>query len=63
MLSLLPNTYLFQSTCSRNITDSFKAKGFNQRIIEYDISEVVNPAGQEQFQTQLNELNETKIFC
>src|SRR5438034_7051508 len=48
---------------------STKAKGFNQRIIQltslygspqYDISEVINPAGEEKYQELLNELLETR---
>jgi hypothetical protein len=63
------NTYCFKAFAAEKLPDSFKAKGFNQRIIElpctfgfpkYDITEVANPAGEEEFQMQLDELNETR---
>ena len=46
-----------------------KAKGFNERVLEifctygfpaYDITEVVNPAGEQKFQTLLDELNRSQ---
>jgi hypothetical protein len=63
------NTFCFKAFAAERLPDSFKARGFNQRIIElacvygfpeYDISEVVNPAGEDKFQELLNELNETR---
>ena len=53
----------------RKASDSVKAKGFNQRIIEipcvygfpsYDISEVINPAGEPEHILLLNELMEVR---
>ena len=52
-------TFCFKAFAAERTPDSIKAKGFNQRIIElycspgfpqYDISEVVNPAGEEEHQ-------------
>jgi hypothetical protein len=63
------NTYCFKAFAAERLPDSFKARGFNQRIIDlacvygfpqYDISEVVNPAGEDRFQDLLDELNETR---
>ena len=63
------NTFCFKAFAAERTPDSVKAKGFNQRIIElscvygfpqYDISEVVNPAGEEEYQELLNELTETR---
>ena len=63
------NTFCFKAFGAERTPDSVKAKGFNQRIIElscvygfpqYDISEVVNPAGEEEYQELLNELTETR---
>ena len=54
---------------AERLPDAVRAKGFNQRIIElpclygfpqYDISEVANPAGEEGYQSLLDELNETR---
>lgn len=54
---------------AERLPDSLKARGFNQRTIElacvygfprYDISEIVNPAGEDEYQDLLNELNETR---
>ena len=62
------NTFCFKAFAAERLPDSFKARGFNQRIIELacaygfpknDISEVVNPAGEDKFQDLLDELNET----
>jgi hypothetical protein len=62
-------TYCFKAFAAERTPDSIKAKGFNQRIIElhcspgfpqYDISEVVNPAGEEEHQELLNELMKTR---
>jgi hypothetical protein len=63
------NTFCFKAFAAERLPDSFKARGFNQRIIDlaciygfpqYDISEVVNPAGEDRFQDLLDELNETR---
>jgi Bifunctional DNA primase/polymerase, N-terminal len=63
------NTFSFKAFAAEKLPDSVKAKGFNQRIIElpcvygspkYDISEVVNPAGEEEYQQLLDELLETR---
>ena len=63
------NTYCFKAFAAERLPDAVKAKGFNQRIIElpclygfpqYDISEVANPAGEEEYQSLLDELNETR---
>ena len=62
-------TFCFKAFAAERTPDSIKAKGFNQRIIElhcspgfpkYDISEIVNPAGEEEHQELLNELIETR---
>jgi hypothetical protein len=63
------NTYGFKAFAAERLPDSVKAKGFKQRIIElpcvygfpkYDISEVVNPAGEEEYQQLLDELLDTR---
>lgn len=63
------NTFCLKAFAAERLPDSIRAKGFNQRIIEipclygfpqYDISEVVNPAGEERYQSLLDELNETR---
>jgi hypothetical protein len=63
------NTFCLKAYAAERLPDSLKAKGFNQRIIEipclygfpqYDISEVVNPAGEEGYQNLLDELNEVR---
>jgi hypothetical protein len=63
------NTFCFKAFASEMLPDSIKAKGFNQRIVElqctygfpkYDISEVVNPAGEDEYQQLLDELLETR---
>jgi hypothetical protein len=50
------NTFSFKAFAAEKLPDSARAKGFKQRIIElpcvygspkYDISEVVNPAGED----------------
>ena len=54
---------------AENFPDAFKAKGFNQRVLEiqctfgnpeYDITEVTSPAGEQEFQDLLDELNEMR---
>jgi hypothetical protein len=63
------NTFSFKAFAAEKLPDSVKAKGFKQRIIElpcvygsprYDISEVVNPAGEEEYQQLLDELLDTR---
>jgi hypothetical protein len=63
------NTFCFKAFAAEKLPDSVTAKGFNQRTIElpcvygfpqYDISEVANPAGEEEYQKLLNELLETR---
>lgn len=63
------NTFCFKAFAAERLPDSLKAKGFNERVLqifctygfpEYDITEVVNPAGEEKFQKLLDELNETR---
>ena len=63
------NTFGFKAFAAERLPDSVKAKGFKQRIIElpcvygfpeYDISEVVNPAGEEEYQQLLDELLDTR---
>jgi hypothetical protein len=63
------HTFCIKAFAAERTPDSIKAKGFNQRIIElycapgfpqYDISEVINPAGEEEHQTLLTELLETR---
>jgi hypothetical protein len=52
------NTFCFKAFAAERLPDSVTAKGFNQRIVElpcvygfpaFDISELVNPAGEEEF--------------
>jgi hypothetical protein len=59
------NTFCFKAFAAEKLPDSVTAKGFNQRTIElpcvyglpqFDISELVNPAGEEEYQCLLNEL-------
>jgi hypothetical protein len=63
------NTFSFKAFAAERFPDPFKAKGFNQRVLEMqcyygdpeqDIAEVANPAGAEEFQLLLNELEETR---
>jgi hypothetical protein len=63
------NTFCFKAFAAERLPDSLKAKGFNQRVIElpcvygfpkYDISEVANPAGEEEYQHLLDELLEAR---
>lgn len=62
-------TFCFKAFAAEKSPDSLKAKGFNQRIIElycvygvppYDISEVINPAGEKVYQALVDELEETR---
>jgi len=63
------NNYCWKALSAEKLPDVVKGQGFNQRIIEilctygipqYDISEVVNPAGEQEFQGLLNELLEVR---
>jgi len=63
------HTFCFKAFAAERTPDSTKAKGFNQRIIQltslygspqYDISEVINPAGEQKYQELLDELLETR---
>jgi hypothetical protein len=63
------NTYGFKAFAAERFPDSLKAKGFNQRVLEMpcyygdpkeDIAEIANPAGAEEFQDLLDELEETR---
>jgi hypothetical protein len=62
-------TFGFKAFAAEKLPDSLKAKGFKDRIVElkctygfpkYDISEVANPAGVDDFQVQLDELNDVR---
>src|SRR5215210_7107517 len=62
-------TFGFKAFAAERLPDSVKAKGFNQRTIslpciygnpQYDISEILNPAGEQEHQGLLDELNETR---
>jgi hypothetical protein len=53
------NTYCFKAFAAERFPDPFRAKGFNQRVLEMqcyygdpeqDIAEIANPAGAEEFQ-------------
>ena len=63
------NTFCFKPFAAERFPDPIKAKGFNQRVIELqcssgdpdkDIAEVTNPAGEEEFQHLLDELDEMR---
>ena len=63
------NTFGFKAFAGERLPDSTKAKGFNERVIEihctygfpkHDITEVVNPAGEQKFQVLLDELNDVR---
>jgi hypothetical protein len=63
------NTFGFKGFAAERFPDSLKAKGFNQRVLEMpcyygdpkeDIAEIANPAGAEEFQLLLDELEETR---
>jgi hypothetical protein len=60
------NTFCFKAFAAEKLPDPTTAKGFNERTIElpctygfpkYDISEVVNPTGEKEFEDLLKELN------
>jgi hypothetical protein len=63
------NTFCWKAFAAESFPDAFKAKGFNQRVLElqcsfgdpkHDITEVTSPAGEEGFQHLLDELNEMR---
>ena len=63
------NTFCFKAFAAERLPDSTKAKGFNERVLQihctygspkHDITEVVNPAGEDEFQKLLNELNQIR---
>jgi hypothetical protein len=63
------NTFCFKAFAAERLPDSVKAKGLNQRLIElpctygfpkYDISEVINPAGEQEYVKLLDELNDMR---
>jgi hypothetical protein len=62
-------TYCFKAFSAERQPDSNKAKGFNERVFvikcstgnpQYDIAEVINPAGDEQYKSLLEELLELR---
>jgi hypothetical protein len=62
-------TFCFKAFAAERLPDSVQAKGFNQRTIllaciygnpQYDISKILNPAGEQEHQALLDELNETR---
>jgi len=62
-------TYCFKAFTSEKQPDNHKAKGFNERTFvikcsvgnpEYDISEVINPAGDEHYHSFLEELDDIR---
>jgi hypothetical protein len=68
------NSFCFKAYSAERTPDPVKGKGFIQRIIKlhcsaglprYDILEVTNPAGDEEFQGLLNELHDVRklLFC
>jgi hypothetical protein len=63
------NTFCFKAFAAETFPDPFKAKGFNQRVLEMqcyygdpeeDIAEVTNSAGDERLQRLIDELEETR---
>jgi hypothetical protein len=63
------NTFCFKAFAAEKLPDSTRAKGFNDRVIElpcmygfpqYDISEIINSAGDNEFQELLDELLELR---
>ncbi|MGC1132915.1 MAG: DUF4326 domain-containing protein [Nitrososphaeraceae archaeon] len=68
------NTFCFKAFAGERLPDAIEARGFMQRTIvlrclpgypEYDISEVISPAGEEEYQKLLDELNNLRnlLFC
>ncbi len=63
------NTYCFKSFAAEKLPDAQIAKGFNERCLviqcykgepKYDLAEVLNPTGIEEYQELVNELTETR---
>ena len=63
------NTFCFKAFAAEKLPDSTRAEGFNERVIElpcmygfpqYDISEIINSAGDDEFQGLLDELLELR---
>ena len=63
------NTFCFKAFAAERLPDSHKARGFNRRIIElpcvyglpqYDIPEIINPAGEDGYEALVDELNQTR---
>lgn len=63
------NTYCFKAFAAEKLPDSSKARGFRQRIVElhcfygqpeYDITEILNPAGVKEYQTLSKEIHELR---
>jgi hypothetical protein len=63
------NTFCFKAFAAKKLPDSTRAKGLNDRVIElpgmygfpqYDISEIINSAGDDEFQELLDELLELR---
>ena len=63
------NTFCFKAFAAEKLPDSTKAKGFNERVIDlpcmygfhqFDISEIINSAGDDGFEGLLNELLELR---
>jgi hypothetical protein len=68
------NTYAFKALAGERLPDEVEAKGFMQRTIvlkclpgfpKYDISEITDPAGDDEYQDLLQELNDLRnlLFC
>ena len=68
------NTYCFKALAGEKLPDEVEAKGFMQRTIvikcvpgfpKHDISEVTDPAGDDEYENLLQELNELRnlLFC
>ena len=68
------NTFCFKAFAGERLPDEVIGRGFLQRTIvikclpgfpDYDISEVTDPAGDEEFQVLVDELNELRniLFC
>jgi hypothetical protein len=62
-------TFGFKAFSSERAPDNMKAKGFNERVLvitcstgnpQYDISEIINPAGDTKYSELLDELQEMK---
>jgi hypothetical protein len=62
-------TYCFKAFTSEKQPDSIKSKGFNERVYvikcsagdpDYDINEVISPAGDEDYKSLLDELTDMR---